>query len=140
MVKIVIDGADELIEFLKDISSPKHAEAVLKELANRTAKKAFELCPEDTGVMENDIRVEKNSDGVYSVVCNPKNSSGNDYAFYNEFGTYKMPVGSEENPKAITSTSGKAAYRPFMRPANLITLDQLPEIINAIYFGQVKSI
>lgn len=135
MVSIIVSGADELIIFLKEITSEKKAEQVLKELADRTAKKAYELAPEDTGKMENDIRVEKDSEG-YKVTCDPTNNSGKDYAVYNEFGTYKMPVGSEENPLAITSTSGKAAYRPFMRPACYQTLDELDNIINSIFFGK----
>jgi len=139
MVRVTIDGIDEVITFLKEISSEKKAEQVLKELANKTATKASELCPEDTGKMENDIRVEKDSEG-YKVVCDPTNSSGKDYAVHNEFGTYKMPVGSEENPLAITSTSGKGAYRPFMRPAAYQALDGLGEIINKVFFGKVKSI
>jgi HK97 gp10 family phage protein len=136
MVFITVDGADELIEFLKEITSEKKADQVLQKLAEKTATKAFELAPEDTGVMENDIRVEKDSEG-YKVVCDPRNSSGKDYAIYNEFGTYKMPVGTEENPLAITSTSGKGAYRPFMRPAAYQTLDELDEIINSVFFGKV---
>jgi len=136
MVFVTIDGADELIEFLKEITSEKKAEQVLQKLAEKTALKAFELAPEDTGVMENDIRVEKDSEG-YKVVCDPRNSSGKDYAIYNEFGTYKMPVGTEENPLAITSTSGKGAYRPFLRPAAYQTLEELDDIINSVFFGRV---
>jgi HK97 gp10 family phage protein len=136
MVFVTVDGADELIEFLNEITSEKKADQVLKKIAEKTALKAFELAPEDTGIMENDIRVEKDSEG-YKVVCDPRNSSGKDYAIYNEFGTYKMPVGTEKNPLAVTSTSGKSAYRPFMRPSAYQTLDELDEIINSVFFGKV---
>jgi len=136
MVTVRVDGADELIEFLKDISSEKKAEQVLKKLADKVAERAFELAPEDTGTMEEDIRVEPDEQG-YRVVCDPVNSSGKDYAYYNEFGCYFMPVGDEENPNAVISTSGKAAYRPFMRPAALQALDGLDEIINSVFFGKV---
>src|SRR4030042_42916 len=100
MVFVKVSGADEVIKFLEEVSSPKKAEQVALLLANRTAKLAFILCPEDTGAMENNIRVEKNSEGIYEIVCDVR------YAVYNEFGTYKMPVGNEQNPLAITSTSG----------------------------------
>jgi hypothetical protein len=136
MVYVKIDGAKELIEFLKEMTSEKKAEQVLQKLAEKTAQIAFELAPEDTGIMENDIRVEPDAKG-YRVVCDPRNSSGHDYAYYNEFGTYKMKVGTEENPLAVVSTSGKGAYRPFMRPAALQALDEMDEIINSIFFGSV---
>jgi len=130
MVTVTIDGVDELISFLKETFSEKKAEQVLKKLADNTAKRAFELAPEDTGKMEEDIRVEKDGDG-YKVTCNIP------YAVYNEFGTYTMPVGTEDSPLAVTSTSGKAAYRPFMRPASYQSLDEINIIINSIFFGKV---
>jgi len=132
MVTVTIDGVDELISFLKETFSEKKAEQVLKKLADNTAKRAFELAPEDTGKMEEDIRVEKDSDG-YKVTCSIP------YAVYNEFGTYTMPVGTEESPLSITSTSGKGSYRPFMRSAAYQTLDEMTEIINSIFFGRVVS-
>jgi hypothetical protein len=133
MVVVRVDGADELIEFLKEITSEKKADQVIKELAYRTAKRAYELAPEKTGDMENNVHVEKEGDG-YSVVCDLH------YGFYQEWGTYKLPVGTEENPLNITSTSGKSAYRPWIRPAAYQILDQLDEIINAIFFGSVVSL
>ena len=138
MVKVTVDGAEELIKFLEEITSEKLADEVSRIVANKTADLAKILAPEDTGIMAEDIRVEPDDEG-YVVVCDPKNSSGQDYAYYNEFGTYKMPVGSEQNPLAITSTSGKSAYRPFMRPAAYQILDELPNIINSVFFGRVVS-
>jgi len=133
MVFVKVEGAEDLMEFLKDISSPKKADQVARSLAEKTAKLAFKLAPEDTGKMENDIRVEQNKDGEYEIVCSIR------YAVYNEFGTYKMPVGTESNPLSITSTSGKGAYRPFLRPAAFQIESQLPQIINAIFFGRVVA-
>jgi HK97 gp10 family phage protein len=130
MVFVTVDGADELIEFLKEITSEKKAEQVIQELAYRTAARAFQLAPEDTGKMEEDIRVEKDSDG-YLVTCSVS------YAYYNEFGTYKMIAGDEQNPQGVVSTSGKVSYRPFMRPAAYQTLDEMDEIINSVFFGRV---
>lgn len=132
MVVVTISGADELIEFLKEITSETKADQVLKELANRTAVRAFQLAPEDTGKMEEDIRVEKDSEG-YLVTCNIP------YAYYNEFGSYSMPIGTEDSPLSITSTSGKGAYRPFMRSSAYQILDELDSIINSVFFGQIIS-
>ncbi len=133
MVFVTVTGADEVMDLLKSLSSEKQFNRIAYKLATETAKLAYQLAPEDTGKMENDIRVE-GSNGQYEVVCDIR------YAVYNEFGTYKMPVGDEESPLAITSTSGKAAYRPFLRPAAYQILDQLPEIINSVFFGRIVSL
>lgn len=134
MVFVTVTGIDELITFLEEISSEKKVEQVIKLIAERTALIAYRLAPEDTGKMEENIRIEKTGDNGYEVVCDIP------YAVHNEFGTYCMPIGSEENPLAITSTSGKSAYRPFLRPACYQVLDQMEEIINSVFFGQVKSL
>lgn len=133
MVFVTVTGIEELITFLKEISSEKKVDQVTKLIAQKTAQIAYRLAPEDTGKMEGNIRIEKTGDG-YEVVCDIP------YAVYNEFGTYCMPIGSEENPLAITSTSGKSAYRPFLRPAAYQVLDELESIINSVYFGSIKSI
>lgn len=130
MVSIQISGAIELTIFLKDLVSEEKALLVCKELAERTARRAFELAPEDTGAMEDDIRVEPCDDG-YLVICSIP------YAWYNEYGTYSMQVGDEKDPIATISTSGKACYRPFFRPAAYQTLDELDDIINSIFFGKI---
>jgi hypothetical protein len=132
MATIQVSGAIEVSIFLKDLVSEKNALAVCKELAERTAIKAFQLAPEDTGAMEEDIRVEPCNDG-YLVICSVP------YAWYNEYGTYSMQVGDEKDPMATVSTSGKACYRPFFRPAAYQTLDELDEIINSVFFGRVVS-
>ena len=134
MVVVTIEGADELIEFLKEITTEKKVEQVLQKLAEKIALRAFELAPEDTGEMEDDIRVEKDSEG-YKVTCSVP------WAFFNEFGSYNTPSNNDEkNPTVGISSSGKVSYRPFMRPAAYQALDQMKEIINSIFFGQVQSI
>lgn len=133
MVFVTVDGAEELIKFLKEITSEKKVDQVALKMANKTASIAFKLAPEDTGKMEGDIRVVKRENGEYEIVCDIK------YAVYNEFGTYFMPVGTEENPLAVRSTSGKSAFRPFMRPAAYQVLDELQKIIDQVFFGQIKS-
>ena len=133
MVYVVVSGAEELMKFLKELCSEKKVDQVAKILAERTAQLAFRYAPEDTGKMENDIRVQKNGNGEYEVICDVR------WCVFNEFGTYMMPVGTEENPLGITSTSGKASYRPFMRPAAYDILSQLNEIINGVFFGKMVS-
>jgi hypothetical protein len=132
MVSIRVTGISEVISFLNEIANPKQVDRVTLKLAEKTALKAYRFAPEDTGDMENSIRVEQ-IQGGHQVSCNVP------YAIYNEFGTYKMPIGSEENPLSITSTSGKGAYRPFMRPAIYAVLAELESIINSVFFDKIKG-
>jgi len=133
MVSVTISGVEELIAFLKEISSEKKADQVIEKLANKTAEIAFRLAPEDTGKMEEDIRVEKDSEG-YKVTCSVP------YAYYNEFGSYNTPSNNDEkNPIAGISSSGKVSYRPFMRPAAYQALDEVGNIINSVFFGRIVS-
>jgi HK97 gp10 family phage protein len=134
MVFVTVDGADELIEFLKQISSEKKADQVAYKIAKRTRDIAYRNAPEDTGKMENDIVVKKVGECEYEIECSIR------YAVYNEFGTYCMPVGSGESPLPVTSTSGKHAYRPFLRPASIEVLSELDKIIDQTFFGQIKSL
>jgi hypothetical protein len=133
MVSVTISGVEELIAFLKEISSEKKADQVIEALANKTAKIAFRLAPEDTGEMEEDIRVEKDSEG-YKVTCSVP------WAFFNEFGSYNTPSNNDEkNPTVGISTSGKVSYRPFMRSAAYQALDEVGNIINSVFFGRIVS-
>jgi len=133
MVFVSEEGVNELITFLKDISSDKKADQVAFAIANKTAKLAYKYAPEDTGKMEADIKIVKRENGSYDVECSVR------HAVFNEFGTYFMPVGTEENPLGIISTSGKSAFRPFMRPAAYQAILELKQIIDQIFFGQVVS-
>ena len=133
MVRITMDGVNEVINFLSEISSPKKADQVLNIVISKTLLLAFKYAPEDTGKMENNITWQKNGE-EYELVCDIP------YAVYNEYGTYKMPAGTDSNPLSITSTSGKRAYRPFLRPSAYAVLNELDSIINSIFFGRVVSI
>jgi len=133
MVFVTSVGVEELLTFLKEITSEKKVDQVAQKIAQKTAQIAYKLAPEDTEKMESNIRVIKIGEGNYEVVCDIP------YAVYNEFGTYCMPVGSEENPLSITSTSGKRAYRPFMRPATYQVLSELESIINSTFFGSIVA-
>jgi len=132
MVRITMDGVNEVINFLSEISSPKKADQVLNIVISKTLLLAFKYAPEDTGKMESNITWQKTGD-EYELVCDIP------YAIYNEYGTYRMPAGTEDNPLNITSTSGKSAYRPFLRPAAYQVLNELDTIINSVFFGSVIS-
>jgi len=134
MVYVNIQGLNMLDPIFRTLCDKDTYNKIMMELAINTLAKATELAPEDTGLMESSIQIIE-TNGKWGLVID---GTLVPYAVYNEFGTYKMPVGDEINPLPITSTSGKAAYRPFLRPAAYRCLDDLDSIVNKIMFGKLK--
>jgi len=129
---VTVTGIKELKEFLKKITNIKTLDLMIRDMALDSAKLAREYAPEDTGRMESSISVHKITEGEYALVCNVP------YAVFNEYGTYNMPVGNIEQPLEITSTSGKRAYRPFIRPAVFQILFNLKQYIKKYQFSNNK--
>jgi hypothetical protein len=84
---------------------------VIEDIVKDTCSLIRRYCPVDTGEMMESIYYEKNSQCHYTIHIDTG------HVLYNEFGTKYMPAGTTENPLAIKSTSGKSAYRPFIRPS-----------------------
>jgi len=120
---LVVTGLEEAIKFMDRIPDKKLHDEALMALILETIKLAQLYAPEDTGDMASSIYFDKVTDMVYALVCTVP------YAIYNEYGTYKMPAGDAEQPLPVISTSGKRAYRPFMRPAIYQSLKSFPGFI-----------
>jgi hypothetical protein len=129
MPSVRIEGLNELSKMFHEMSDEKIYDEILMTLAILTLSKAIELAPEDTGLMENSIQIRKVGNDWELFI----DGRVVPYAVYNEWGTYKMPVGDEINPLAIISTSGKSAYRPFLRPAAYRSLDELDEVVDKFF-------
>jgi hypothetical protein len=129
MPTVRIEGLEELHSLIKDLCDEKMYNEILMKLAIDTLSKAMELAPEDTKLMEESIQIRQTGE-QWELFIDGRIVP---YAIYNEFGTYKMPVGDEKNPLAVTSTSGKSAYRPFLRPAAYRALDDLEKILNEFW-------
>lgn len=98
------------MDLLKDLES-KLSKGTLLDTFNDSAlqayKTAYRLCPVDTGYMKGQITVEVTGN-AFKLRCDC------DYADFNEFGWWAVPVGNAENPVHY-----KGGYRPFMRPGLL---------------------
>jgi phage gpG-like protein len=77
----------------------------LQESAEVAYKKAYELCPIDTGWMQGQLVIEVTGDTAsLECLC--------EYASYHEYGWVRKRVGgTDTNPKKYMG-----GYRPFMRP------------------------
>ena len=112
-----VTGLDNIMQVFGNIPVKEKVGPFLQKVAEETAEYARLYAPQDTGLMEGSIEVRKVSNTHYQVRCDIP------YAAMNEYGTIHMPA--SPNPYAplpVVSTSGKHAFRPFMRPAVLRAL------------------
>jgi hypothetical protein len=108
-LKISISGIPELKEKLEKIEPLIYEENL--EVMENAVKYAKAFAPEDTGRLENSIRLEQESETEISIIADPVDENGRHYAEANEYGSYSTPLGDN------VSTSGKICTRPFVRPA-----------------------
>ena len=112
MIGVTVTGLMELHKWKKQgPENEKRYEEGMRLVAEDAKRLAQLYAPEDYGVMEGAIDIVKIGKYEYLLYCEIP------YAVYNEYGTYKMPAGTPDSPLAVISTSGKNAFRPFMRPA-----------------------
>jgi len=101
-------GLKDIVSNLED--TEEALDDVIDDVAREAEMLAKNYAPVMTGEMESAIYIQVEKDG-YKLICDIP------WAVYNEFGTMYMPVGAAKSPMAVKSTSGKNAFRPFMRPA-----------------------
>ena len=112
----------------KTIDKGRHAKLMrlaMKEVYLLSKKNAAVL----SGVMEESIFIQAIGQLDYRHGCSAQQG------VWNEFGTYFMPIGTVNNSLAVTSTSGKRAYRPFMRPALWAMMQKYPQLVKRIIFS-----
>lgn len=120
-VRIDIYGIPELEDKLSKIEKMLYEEHL--EVMEDAVKYAKAFAPEDTGRLEDSIRIEQVSETQIDIIADPEDENGRHYAEANEYGSYSTPLGDN------TSTSGKPCTRPFIRPAiELAFLDFEPKL------------
>ena len=116
MLSFQLIGLEPILAKLKNAQDKRHYSEAMKETLEDAEFWAKTFTPVDTGELEESIRVE----GDTLIADAP-------WAIFNEYGCYNIEVGTVQNPKASESTSGKFAYRPFLRPALLLAMQDFPE-------------
>jgi len=128
MIKAKITGITELQELLKKVNE-KNLKATLEEAVTIATELTREYAPRKTGALEESIHYIKKTDGSFDIIVDVP------YAEAMEYGTKYFPVGTIENPRSRTSSSGKPCYHPFMRPAIWQTMKEFPDIIKKALFS-----
>lgn len=123
-----VTGLAEVSVMLDKQADPKNMDLLLRRLALITLEYAQAYGAVDTGEMVGSIEYQRVKDTHHKVECLAA------HGIYNEFGVPgRMPAGSMMQPVPVISTSGKPAYRPFMRPAAIQALLYLPLFVKEIY-------
>lgn len=126
-------GMGDFERKIKNLLSKKTYEKPFETVVLETAKLARKYAPvakvhKHGRILEESIKVIKSSSGKYLIIADVP------WASFMEFGTKYFPVGTAEAPRARTSTSGKAAYHPFMRSAAYEMMNKFPEIAKKSLF------
>jgi len=122
-LKIQVSGINELQHELKGITDKQKISRILELGAIIIEGEAKRFCPVHTNRLLLSITHHKISDLTQEIVASAP------YADFVEYGTYKMTVGSPENPHVYTSTSGKyPSYRPFLRSAAYSNFDRITKL------------
>lgn len=124
-----VTGLYQAIRFSKKLSKKSDNIKMMEDIVKDTVSLMRRYAAVDTGEMLNCIRYEKTEDDGFKIIVDVP------YAIYQEYGTKYMDAGTAENPKAVTSTSGKPAFRPFMRPAVWLINSEFPKYIRRVFMG-----
>ena len=132
MISISMSGIHDATIKINGLLKPKQVDAFIGSIAAEISSKAKQLAPEDTKTMMQNIKYYKAGENHWVVVSDAVDENGRHYSIYNEYGTIRMPAGTPDMPLAVVSSNGKAAFRPFFRPAILEAKKKIPEIYNKV--------
>jgi hypothetical protein len=110
-VTLKVTGLTAAIRLNEMIARNPKLERMMENVVKDTVALIRRYCPVSTGNLLESIRYQKISRREFKIIIDVP------YAVYNEYGTKYMEVGTEVSPKGVVSESGKASYRPFIRPA-----------------------
>lgn len=116
-----VTGLNEVMKAFEKASEDSIYNDIIHETGKKAEEYAKQNAPVDSGVMEEDIQVHFEDKG-FILMCNVP------WAVFNEYGCYNLDAGTPGSPKPVVSTSGKRAFRPFMRPGIYKAMHELPEL------------
>jgi hypothetical protein len=137
MITVYVKGIEKVQNMLGNLANMDAYDEAMKEIAITAMMIAKRYAPVDTGMLEQDIHYYRNGPASYTILADPVDEHGRHYAVYNEYGTVKMPAGMPDSPLGVISTSGKYAFRPFMRPAAIMASRMAPSILSRNLFGKL---
>jgi HK97 gp10 family phage protein len=128
---VKVTGLQSAIDFNKKIANNPKMQNMMKRIVDDTVAEIRRNAPVDTGNLINSVYAEKKGKGEYSIVVDVP------YAIFLEYGTRYIDIGTIRSPKSVISKSGKASYRPFMRPAIWKMNQSFPQYVKRILFNWI---
>jgi len=128
-MSLTVTGLNTAIRFNRKVAKGTELKQMHIDIVRDTVSLMRRYAAVDTGEMMDSIRYEKLGGGKFKIII------GVPHAIYQEYGTKYMPAGSPESPKAVVSTSGKPAFRPFARPAVWLINKEFPEYIKRVFMS-----
>jgi len=126
---LVVTGLVQAMRFTRKMAKGTELEKMHEDIVRDTVSLMRRYAAVDTGEMMESIHYEKLGGGKFKIII------GVPWAIYQEYGTKYMPAGTPEHPKAVISTSGKPAFRPFARPAVWLINKEFPEYIKRVFMS-----
>ena len=126
---LVVTGLNAAMRFTRKVSKDTPLLEMHEDIVKDTVSLMRRYAAVDKGEMMESIRYEKLGGGRFKIIVDVP------WAIYQEYGTMYMPAGTVESPKAVVSTSGKSAFRPFMRPAIFLIGEEFEEYIKRVFMS-----
>jgi len=126
-MSLTVTGLSAAIRFNKKVAKGSKLLQMHEQIVKDTVSLMRRYAAVDTSEMVNSIRYEKLGNTGFKIIVDVP------WAIYQEYGTKWMPIGTVESPKAVTSSSGKPAFRPLMRPAIYLINKEFEEYIKRVF-------
>ena len=124
-----VTGLNAAVRFNKKLANKSATRRMMEDIIKDTVAMMRRYAAVDSGEMMNSITYEKVGNDNFKIIVDVP------HAIYQEYGTKYMEAGTPENPKPVTSTSGKPAFRPFMRPAIFIINSDFSEYVRRLFMS-----
>ena len=127
-----IKGLNELIQKNKKLIKDLEAGVFNDAFATKVKNRAKYVAPRKTGKLIRGIDYKLSGSSII-IMCPVTNEQGVAYPEILEFGLNRfIPVGTPENPRIFTSSSGKRAFLPYIRWAVWRTLRERDKLFREI--------
>lgn len=135
-LQIRIRGLKELIQKNKKLIADLEAGVFSDALGIKIVNRAKYVAPRKSGKLIRGIDYKLSGSNII-IMCPVTNEQGVAYPEILEFGLSRfIPIGTPENPRVITSSSGKRAFLPYIRWAVWRTMRERDKLFKEVMLKQ----
>jgi hypothetical protein len=131
-ISCTITGLGKQKQVLLETCSKENAMKFMETLVEETAKLMRTIAPRNTGWLESHIVVTQVSANTFKLELETP------YAYFTEYGTRYIDIGTVEAPMYVVSMSGKRSYRPYARVAVWSMLNEFQATFDKVYSAKIR--